>query len=65
LLPWYVAAVVVALGGLYVLADAIYWHPDAQGAIAVVLAPVLQGIAFLIAAPLAWWAGKRLPIEEA
>jgi hypothetical protein len=60
LLPWCVAAVLVAIGGLYVLADAIFWHPDAQGAIAVVLTPVLQGIAFLIAAPLLWWAGRRM-----
>ena len=58
-LPWCVAAGVVALGGLAVLVDVIYWHPDAQGAIGVVLTPVLQGIAFLIAAPLAWWAARR------
>ena len=42
------------------LADAIFWHSDAQGAIAVVLTPLLQGVAFLIAAPLAWWAGRRM-----
>ena len=60
LLPWCGAAVLVALGGLYVLADTIFWHPDAQGAIAVVPTPVLQGIAFLIAAPLAWWVGRRM-----
>lgn len=59
LLPWCLAAVLVALGGLYVLVDVIYLHPDAQGAIAVVLTPLLQGIGFIVAAPLAWWAGKR------
>lgn len=59
LLPWCVASILVTLGGIYLLVDIIYWHPDAQGAIGVVLTPVLQGIAFLIAAPLAWWAGKR------
>lgn len=60
LLRWCVAAVLMAIGGLYVLADAIFWHTDAQGAIAVVLTPVLQGIAFAIAVPMAWWAGRRM-----
>lgn len=59
LLPWCVAVVLVSLGGLYVLLDAIHLHPDPQSAIGVVLTPVLQAIAFLIAAPLAWWAGQR------
>jgi hypothetical protein len=59
LLPWCAAVALVSLGGLYVLLDAIHLHPDAQGAIGVVLTPVLQGIAFLVAAPLAWWAGRR------
>ena len=58
-LPWCIAAVVITLGGLLVIVDSIYWHPDAQSAIGVVLTPVLQGIAFLVASPLAWWAGKR------
>lgn len=59
LLPWSVAAALVAMLGLYVLVDAIYLHPDAQSAIAVVIAPVLQGSIFLLAAPLAWWVGRR------
>ena len=58
-LPWCVAVALVVVGGLYVLVDAIYWHPDAQSAIGVVLTPVLQGVAFLLAAPLAWWAARR------
>jgi hypothetical protein len=62
-LPWCVATFLVTLGGIYVLADVIYWHPDAQGAIAVVLTPVLQGIAFAIAAPMAWWAEKWIRAE--
>lgn len=61
LLPWCIAAVLVAAAGLYVLVDAIYVHPDPQGAIAVLLTPVLQGIAFLLAAPLAWWSSRRMP----
>jgi peptidoglycan/LPS O-acetylase OafA/YrhL len=62
-LPWCIAVAVVVLGGLYVLVDAIYMHPDAQSAIGVVLTPVLQVIAFVIAAPLAWWAGRRMSAE--
>lgn len=61
LLPWCVAAVLVALGGLLMIVDAIYWHPDPQSAIGVVLTPAYQGIAFLIGVPLAWWAAKRTP----
>ena len=34
-----------------------------NGAIAVVLTPVLQGIAFAIAAPMAWWAEKWIRAE--
>lgn len=59
LLPWSVVAVLVALGGLYVMMDAIYFNPDPQSAIVVMLAPVLQGIAFFVLAPLAWWVGRR------
>jgi heme/copper-type cytochrome/quinol oxidase subunit 3 len=59
-LPWCIVVVLVAAGGIYVLMDAIYLHPDPQSAIAVVLTPMLQGIVFLIAAPLAWWSGRRM-----
>jgi len=59
-LPWCIAAVLVAGAGLYVLVDAIYLHPDPQSAIAVVRAPVLQLVVFLLAAPLAWRAGRRM-----
>ena len=57
--PWCLAAVVVAALGLGVLVDAMYLHPDPQSAIAVVLAPVVQGVVFLLAAPLAGWASRR------
>ena len=60
LLPWCVAAALVAVLGLWVLIDAIYLHPDPQSAIAVMIVPVLEGIVFLVAAPLAWWAGRRM-----
>lgn len=58
--PWCVASALVALGGIGIVADAIYWHPDPQSAIGIVLTPVLQAIAFLIAAPLAWWTARRM-----
>ncbi len=58
LLPWCVTAILVAVAGLAILADAIVWHPDAQSAIGVVLAPVFQGIVFILAAPVAWWVAR-------
>ena len=60
--PWCIAAMLISLVGLLLLAGNIYWHPDAQNAIGVVLTPILQGIAFLVTAPLAWWAGGRYPV---
>lgn len=58
--PWCIAAALVTVAGLYMHVDAIWLHPDAQGAIAVMITPVLQGIAFLVVAPLAWWAARRM-----
>lgn len=60
LLPWCLCWLLVGLGGLYLLVDIIYLNPDAQGAIGVVLTPILQVIALLLSAPLAWWAGRRM-----
>lgn len=60
LLPWCIAAVPAVAAGVGVFLDALYWHPDPQSAIAVVLAPLLQYALVLIAAPLAWWAGRRM-----
>lgn len=45
---WYVIAIVVSIGGVLFLADVIFWHTDAQGAIAVLMAPWLQGIALAV-----------------
>ncbi len=59
LLAWCVTAILVAVAGIAILADAIVWHPDAQSAIGVVLAPIFQGIAFILAAPVAWWVARR------
>jgi hypothetical protein len=51
---WYVVAVIVSIGGILFLADAIFWHRDAQGAIAVLMTPILQGVALAIMLPIAW-----------
>lgn len=58
LLPWCITSFLVTLGGIYMLVHVIYLNPDAQGAIGVVLTPILQVIAFVVSAPLAWWASR-------
>lgn len=55
---WCALAVVISAGGIIYLLDVIYWHRDAQGAIAVVITPILQAIAFAVLAPLAWWLSR-------
>lgn len=55
----YVVAVVVSAGGIFFLADVIFWHPDAQGAIAVLMTPILQGGALAFLLPVAWWVSKN------
>jgi hypothetical protein len=45
----------IASGGLMFLADVIFFCPDAQGAIALLMAPILQGIGIMILVPLAHW----------
>jgi hypothetical protein len=51
---WYVVAVIVSTGGILFLADVIFWHPDAQGAIAVLMTPILQGGALVLLLPVVW-----------
>lgn len=51
---WYVVAVIVSIGGIVFLADVIFWNQDAQGAIAVLMTPVLQGGALALLLPIAW-----------
>lgn len=52
---WYVVAVIVSVGGIVFLSDVIFWQPDAQGAIAVMMAPLLQGAAWVLSFPAVWW----------
>ena len=51
---------VVALAGISLLINIVILHPDAQGAIGVVMTPILQliGIAILWW-PLRWWLRRR------
>ncbi|MFC5500568.1 hypothetical protein ACFPOE_23700 [Caenimonas terrae] len=56
---WHVVAVAVSIGGVLYLANAIFWHTDAQGALAVVMAPLLQGMALAVLLPLSGWAFRR------
>lgn len=55
---WCALAVIISAGCIIYLLDVIYWHPDAQGAIGVVIAPILQMIVCAILAPLAWWLSR-------
>lgn len=50
-----VVAVVVAGAGLLFLTDIIYWHPDPQGGIAVLFAPIYQGVGIAILLPSSQW----------
>jgi FtsH-binding integral membrane protein len=54
------AATIVSATGVILLADVIFWHRDAQGAIAVLMVPISQVILAGILIPMAAWvAGKR------
>jgi hypothetical protein len=55
LISWCVAAIIVSIGGVVFLTDAIFLQPDAQGAIAVLVAPLFQGVAFAVMLPLISW----------
>lgn len=56
---WYAVVIIVSVGGILMLSDVIFWHPDAQGAIAVVMVPLLQCATLVLAAPLCHWYGVR------
>ena len=52
-------AIMIAAAGILFLADTVLWHPDAQGAIAVLMLPILQGMALLLLLPAAGWLARR------
>lgn len=45
---WSVIAIIVSIGGIVFLADLIFWHTDAQGALAVLMAPLFQAVALAV-----------------
>ena len=50
-----VVAVLLSTAGILFLAEVIVWHPDAQGALAVLMTPILQLGAFAILLPVMKW----------
>ena len=52
---WHVVAVLGSIGGIVFLTEVIFWRPDAQGAIAVMMTPILQGGALALLIPVASW----------
>ncbi|MFA6052677.1 MAG: hypothetical protein WC762_08805 [Methylobacter sp.] len=56
---WHVVAVLVSIGGIVFLTNVIFWHPDAQGAIAVLMTPILQGGALALLLPMASWVSRN------
>lgn len=52
---------IVVIGGMLMLADIIFWHPDAQGAIAVLMVPIVQAGVLICLWPIAnWWSQRKL-----
>lgn len=59
---WHLVAMLVSVGGILFLTDVIFWRPDAQGAIAVLATPILQGGAtFLLVAVISLISRKAIP----
>jgi hypothetical protein len=52
-LLWFVGTSVVSLAGILALSDVMFWHKDAQGAIAVIMVPILQAAAAVFLIPVA------------
>lgn len=61
---WYIATIIVSIGGVLFLADVIFWHPDAQGAIAVLMVPILQGGGALLLS-VVWWLSRNARAKNA
>ena len=51
-------SLIVAVGGIYLLVDAMYIHPDAQGALAFVVIPMYQWVILLFTALLNYFIYK-------
>lgn len=57
---WNLTAILMAISGVLYLADVIFLRPDAQGAVAVLMTPILQtGGALLLLPTLGWLLRQR------
>jgi len=56
---WFAVAALVTVAGMLMLADVMFWHKDAQGAIAILLIPLFQGAACAVLLPLALWVSRN------
>ena len=56
---WDIVALLVTLGGVVLVADPIFWHRDAQGAIAIMMTPLTQIAAWVALAPVSWWVSRK------
>jgi hypothetical protein len=61
---WFAVAALVTVAGMLLLADVIFWHKDAQGAIAILMVPLFQGIAYVVLLPLALWVSRNARSQE-
>jgi hypothetical protein len=52
-------AAVVTVGGVLLLADVMFWHKDAQGAIAMLMVPIFQGAAYVVLLLIAIWVSRN------
>ncbi len=59
LIHYHIVAVLVSIGGIIFLTDVIFWRPDAQGAIAVLMTPVIQVITSALLLPVAYWVSRK------
>ena len=55
----YIVAAIVSIVGILFLADTIFWHADAQGAITVLITPILQAGALGLLLLVAWLVSKN------
>jgi len=61
---WHVVAIIVSTAGMLYLADVIFWHPDAQGAIAVLITPLFQAGALVLVLPVSWWLSRTARAKQ-
>jgi hypothetical protein len=59
-LHWFVVAALISVAGILLLSDVIFWHKDAQGAIAILMVPIVQGAAYVVLLPIAIWLSRHV-----